>query len=704
MALAESFITVGQRRGPLAVVLVTCCVVPSLRIAVFRAVILRWRAVRGVAGVVGVMVVAGGMGFGGVGPVSGVVQEFAVLSGVEGVLVAEEGYSDIAGAGVHRRNVETLLERGVLEGTECGPEEFCPAGPIQRWVMAVWLVRAVDDAEPDPAGSSRFSDVDAGEWWLPYVERLADLGITLGCAVEPARFCPADPVTRQQMASFLVRAFQLEPAPANGFIDVLKGNSHLADISALAASGITAGCATEPARFCPDSLTTRAQMATFLARALGIAAVQQTITPATVELSALGETVLLIGELRDQSGKVVAGAKFSWESSDDAVATVNATGLVTAVGNGTATITATAGSASTMATVAVAQRIAAVAVEPAALSPAKAGTQGADTIVATALDSGGSPVVNASYRWSTDRHSGWVYPPLGTTDALGRFQATWVAGWPGEGTLSVTVENQFSRVSEELTTLSTTHGKPPAAHAYMWIKNRTASAGYSIDMTPLTDPAGTYYAAIQWDGGYTGLQSGGTPFGRQLQFSVWNAPGYGDAELIDNASDVLCTPFGGEGTGINCEMHYPWNVGSTYRFEVTEEEMNGGSAITLHVTDLASGHRRFVGTIRFARRANFTFFGMFVEDFTVKAPHCLARQVRSAAIRRPRAWIDGEWVALPEMSQGSLGIRPDDPWNPGTPSCANFAVRQHEAGLEIAIGGKTASDPNGPRSFTIPLN
>ena len=445
-------------------------------------------------------------------------------------------------------------------------------------------------------------------------------------------------------------------------------------------------------------------MATFLARALGIAAIQQTVTPASVELSALGETLPLIAELRDRSGKVVAGAKFSWESSDDTVATVSSTGLVTAVGNGTATITATGGAAASMATVAVAQRIVGVVVEPAALSPAAAGTQGADTIMATALDGRGSPVVNASYRWSTDRHSGWVYPPEGSTDALGRFQASWVAGWPGEGTLSVTVENEFSRVTEELTTVSSTHRNPPAAHAYMWINNRTASAGYSIDVTPLTDPAGTYYAAIQWDGGYTGLQSGGSPFGRQLQFSVWNAPGYGDAKLIDNAGDVLCTPFGGEGTGINCELHYPWNVGSTYRFEVTEEEMNGGSAITLHVTDLASGHRRFVGTIRFARRANLTSFGMFVEDFAVKAPHCLAREVRSAAIRRPRAWLNGAWVALPEMSQGSLGIRPDDPWNPGTPGCANYAVRQHQAGLEVVIGGDTTSDPNGPRSFTIPLD
>ena len=557
---------------------------------------------------------------------------------------ADEGYSDIADAGGHRQNVEALQERGILEGTECDPGEFCPTEPIQRWVMAVWLVRAVDDAEPDPAGSSRFSDVDAGEWWLPYVERLADLEITVGCAVEPARYCPTDPVTRQQMASFLVKAFHLEPAPmaslqvrasplaptpVNRFIDVSEGNSHLAAINVLAAAGITAGCGREPARFCPGDATTRAQMATFLARALGIATIaDQSTAPAPIELSTLGETVQLIAEMSDQSGKVMAGLGISWETSDPTVATVNEAGLLTAVGNGTATITATTGSVSGMATVAVAQKIAAVALEPAGLSPTHAGTASVDTIVATALDSGGSPVVNASYRWSTDRHSGWVYPSEGTTNALGRLQATWVAGWPGEGTLSVTVENEVSRVTEELTTRSTTHGKPPAGAVYMWINNRNASAGYSIDMTPLTDPKGTYYAAIQWDGGYTGLQSGGTPFGRQLQFSVWNAPGYGDAELIANARDVLCTPFGGEGTGINCELHYPWNVGSTYRFEVTEEEMNGGSAITLHVSDLAAGHRRFVGTIRFARRAKFTSLGMFVEDFAVKAPHCCWRSVK----------------------------------------------------------------------------
>ena len=86
-------------------------------------------------------------------------------------------------------------------------------------------------------------------------------------------FVPADPVTRQEMASFLVRAFQLEQGTSNRFADVEAGNSHLADINGLATAGITAGCATEPALYCPTVATTRAQMATFLARALGIATV-----------------------------------------------------------------------------------------------------------------------------------------------------------------------------------------------------------------------------------------------------------------------------------------------------------------------------------------------------------------------------------------------------------------------------------------------
>ncbi len=69
-----------------------------------------------------------------------------------------------------------------------------------------------------------------------------------------------------------------------------------------------------------------------------------TVSPATHELTAFGTTVQLTVEVRDQNARVMVGATVTWTSSANSVATVDASGLVTAVGNGTATITASVGS------------------------------------------------------------------------------------------------------------------------------------------------------------------------------------------------------------------------------------------------------------------------------------------------------------------------------------------------------------------------
>ena len=68
------------------------------------------------------------------------------------------------------------------------------------------------------------------------------------------------------------------------------------------------------------------------------------VSPATVELTASGETVQLTAEVRDQNGGLMVGAAVRWSTSDPSVASVNASGLVTGVGEGVATITARAGS------------------------------------------------------------------------------------------------------------------------------------------------------------------------------------------------------------------------------------------------------------------------------------------------------------------------------------------------------------------------
>ena len=84
-----------------------------------------------------------------------------------------------------------------------------------------------------------------------------------------------------------------------------------------------------------------------------------TVDPGSATLSALGETARFTAEVRDQNGQVMSGAAVAWATSDAAVATVDASGLVTAVSNGEVTVTATAGSASGTATVTVAQVVSA---------------------------------------------------------------------------------------------------------------------------------------------------------------------------------------------------------------------------------------------------------------------------------------------------------------------------------------------------------
>ena len=136
---------------------------------------------------------------------------------------------------------------------------YCPGASVTREQMAMFLLRAMDL----PLVKQDYFTDDEGITGESSINALAATGITTGCS--PTRFCPKQPVTRAQMASFLVRALDL-PAPVepDHFID--DDNSiHEPDIDSLAESGITVGCT--PDRYCPTKSVTRGQMAAFLFRA-----------------------------------------------------------------------------------------------------------------------------------------------------------------------------------------------------------------------------------------------------------------------------------------------------------------------------------------------------------------------------------------------------------------------------------------------------
>jgi hypothetical protein len=158
----------------------------------------------------------------------------------------------------HEGNIIFIFERGITLG--CSPGQYCPSDPVVREHMAAFIQRALDL----PDGPEDWFTDDDDSPFQNAINAIATADVTSGCA--DGSFCPDDFVTRGQMASFLVRAFAVPATELDGFADD-DGSTHEAAIDALAAAGITAGCATEGS-FCPDDFVTRAQMASFLARAI----------------------------------------------------------------------------------------------------------------------------------------------------------------------------------------------------------------------------------------------------------------------------------------------------------------------------------------------------------------------------------------------------------------------------------------------------
>ncbi|MBW8877118.1 MAG: S-layer homology domain-containing protein [Acidobacteria bacterium] len=161
----------------------------------------------------------------------------------------------------------------------CGGGLFCPNSSVPRDQMAVFLVRAMHGpAFNPPAATGVFADVPPSYWAGNFIEQLAADGISGGCGGSPPSFCPTDPVTRAQMAIFLLRAkhgrnYQPPAATGTVFADVPANGFGAAWIEQLFSEGITGGCGN--GNYCPGDAVSRGQMAVFMTRTFSLP-VQQT--------------------------------------------------------------------------------------------------------------------------------------------------------------------------------------------------------------------------------------------------------------------------------------------------------------------------------------------------------------------------------------------------------------------------------------------
>ena len=194
--------------------------------------------------------------------------------------------------------------------------------------------------------------------------------------------------------------------------------SAAAAVAAVSTSGLVTAVANGSATITATSGSASGSAAVTVAQAVSSVAV----TPETASLGALGDTVRLSAEAFDANGHAVAGTDFSWESSDESVVAVDASGLVTAVANGTATVTAASGAASGSAAVTVAQAVSSVAVTP---DTASLGALG-DTVrlSAEAFDANGHAVAGAEFSWESSDEGVATVDGSGLVTAVGNGQAT----------------------------------------------------------------------------------------------------------------------------------------------------------------------------------------------------------------------------------------------------------------------------------------
>jgi hypothetical protein len=174
-------------------------------------------------------------------------------------------FVDVPSAQPFYSYVTTLVSNGITAGV--GGGNYGVDQSTLRQQMAVFLLKAKHGLcyAPSPC-SGTFTDVPCPSTFAAWIEALAAEGITGGCGA--GIYCPQNPVRRDQMAVFLLKAehgstYQ-PPSCAGTFTDVPCPSAFADWIEQLAAENVTGGCG--GGAYCPLNPNTRGQMAVFITR------------------------------------------------------------------------------------------------------------------------------------------------------------------------------------------------------------------------------------------------------------------------------------------------------------------------------------------------------------------------------------------------------------------------------------------------------
>jgi len=176
-------------------------------------------------------------------------------------------FLDVPQGDIFHTHIEKILRNGITAG--CGGGNYCRNQAVRRDQMAAFLLKARHGASHQPptcVPPGTFLDVACPGPFTNWIEELSAEAITGGCGEDV--YCPDSPVRRDQMAAFLLKAEHgpsFDPPQCTGvFYDVPCPFQYADWIEQLVAEGITAGCGQQ--FYCPDDPITRGQMAVFLVK------------------------------------------------------------------------------------------------------------------------------------------------------------------------------------------------------------------------------------------------------------------------------------------------------------------------------------------------------------------------------------------------------------------------------------------------------
>ncbi|MBL8227909.1 MAG: S-layer homology domain-containing protein [Bryobacterales bacterium] len=180
--------------------------------------------------------------------------------------------SDVPSTHLFAPHIQYMLRQGVTAYGCAQANGYCPDAVMTRGQMAEFIIKSLFGANVVVDLTPAFTDVPFSHPAFVYVQKMKELRITDGCTT--TTYCPDDPVTRGQMAAFIVRAWNVKNGRDSRasfdflatpyFSDTPASNIFFGPIQKMKELGITSGCTA--ANYCPNNPNTRGEIAVFLGR------------------------------------------------------------------------------------------------------------------------------------------------------------------------------------------------------------------------------------------------------------------------------------------------------------------------------------------------------------------------------------------------------------------------------------------------------